>query len=128
MSGDAAEAKPCNAAAASSAWPLVTVNILAYNRREEVRQTLQKITTELAYPRERLEVIVVDNASTDATRDMLAREFPSVRLIANPSNEGIAGWNRGFEAGRGDYFLVLDDDCYITGDSLQRAIRAAARE
>jgi GT2 family glycosyltransferase len=56
---------------------------------------------------------------------MLAAEFPSVRVIRNLLNEGIAGWNRGFRAGSGEYFLVLDDDCYIMGDALRRAIDAA---
>jgi GT2 family glycosyltransferase len=110
------------------AVPLVTVNILAYNRREELRTTLGKVTGELTYPADRLEIIVTDNASTDGTSDMLAREFPHVTLIRNERNEGIAGWNRGFERGRGDYFLVLDDDCYITGDALQRSVRAAQEQ
>jgi GT2 family glycosyltransferase len=56
---------------------------------------------------------------------MVASEFPAVRVIRNEVNQGISGWNRGFETGTGDYFLVLDDDCYISGDSLKRAITAA---
>lgn len=79
---------------------------------------------ELDYPAERLEFIVVDNASSDGTADMLRRDFPQIRVIEN-ANVGAAGWTRGFEAGRGDYFLVLDDDCYLRGDALIRAVDAA---
>lgn len=89
--------------------PLVTVNILSFNRREEVRQTLRELEG-VAYPRESLEILVVDNASSDGTSEMIEREFPDVRVVVLHPNRGIAGWNAGFEAGRGDFFLVLDDD------------------
>jgi glycosyltransferase involved in cell wall biosynthesis len=68
---------------------------------------------------------VVDNASTDGTAEMVRAEFPGVELIVNPENEGIGGWNRAFAAGRGEWFLVLDDDCYLDGDGLRRALAAA---
>jgi GT2 family glycosyltransferase len=107
---------------------MVTINILAFNRRNEVRETLTQITGGLDYPADRLQIILVDNASSDGTRDIVAREFPGVTVIANETNTGISGWNRGFEAGGGDYFLVLDDDCYIEGDALQRAVLEAQRQ
>jgi GT2 family glycosyltransferase len=107
--------------------PLVTVAVLAYNRRDPLRITLTKLRDELDWPAGRLEVIVVDNASTDGTADMVRSEFGEVQLIRREVNIGISGWNRAFEAGAGDWFLVLDDDCYITGDALHRAI-AGARE
>lgn len=105
--------------------PLVTVAVLAYNRRDPLRITLTKLREELDWPAERLEVIVVDNASTDETSDMVRAEFPEARLIVNEVNTGISGWNRAFEAGAGEWFLVLDDDCFVTGDALARAVRAA---
>src|SRR4051794_19920669 len=107
--------------------PLVTVNVLAHNRRTDLATTLRVLRDDLDYPSEALELIVVDNASTDGTAEMLARDFPDVRVIEGP-NVGAAGWTRGFEAGRGDFFLVLDDDCYLSGDSLRAAVEAAERE
>lgn len=105
-------------------WPLVTINILVYNRKEDVRVSLQKIAQDLEYPRERLEIIVVDNASTDGVGETIAREFPDVKLVVIPKNQGVAGWNAGFEAGRGDYFLVLDDDSTpAPGPGFKAAIR-----
>ena len=109
-------------------WPLVTVAVLAYNRREPLDITLTKIAEELDYPADRLETIVVDNASTDGTGAMLAERHPSVRVITNERNVGVSGWNPAFAAGRGDYFLALDDDCYITGSGLKQAIRRAQEE
>ena len=105
--------------------PFVTIVVLAFNRREELRATLRTVHEELVYPTGRSEVIVVDNASTDGTASMIREEFPTVTLVGNGANVGIAGWNEGLERGRGDYFLLLDDDCYLTGDSLDRAVTAA---
>ncbi len=93
----------------SQQWPLVTINILAFNRREEVRQTLGELQS-VDYPREALEILVVDNASSDGTGEMIAEEFPDVRVVTLAPNRAVAGWNAGFEAGRGEFFLVLDDD------------------
>jgi GT2 family glycosyltransferase len=112
---------------AADRTPLVTVNILTHNRRDLLARSLRIMHEELEYPRERLEFIVVDNASRDGTAEMLQQQFPDVRLIEN-ANNGSAGWTRGFEAGRGEYFLVLDDDCYLSGDSLRDAVGAAEAE
>lgn len=107
--------------------PLVTAAILAFNRRDELEVTLGKVTRELDHPADRLEVIVVDNASTDGTAAMVAERFPQVRVIQTGVNLGVPAWNRAFEAGRGDWFLVLDDDCYVEGDALRRAVDEATR-
>jgi len=109
-------------------WPPVTVNVLAYNRRDDVRRTLQAIFCELDYPADRLEVIVVDNASKDETAEMVRSEFPAATVLSRDHNVGVSGWNDGFRAGGGDFFLVLDDDCYITGDALKLAVSAALEE
>ena len=89
--------------------PLVTVNILSFNRKDELRITLTKVF-EQDY--KNIEVIVVDNASSDGTQEMVKNEFPEVKLIGLKENIGIAGWNKGFEAAKGEYVLVLDDDSY----------------
>ena len=89
--------------------PLVTVNILSFNRKDELRNTLTKVF-EQDY--KNIEVIVVDNASNDGSAEMVKNEFPSVQLIQMGKNIGIAGWNEGFKVAKGEYVLVLDDDSY----------------
>jgi GT2 family glycosyltransferase len=108
--------------------PLVSVAFLAYNRREELLVSLRNMVAASGYPREQLEVIVIDNASTDGTVDAVRSAFPSVRIIANDRNVGAPGWNRGFAAARGDYVLILDDDAYLRPGGLERAVRAAVAE
>ena len=99
--------------------PLVTVNILSFNRKDELRITLIKVF-EQDY--KNIEVIV-DNASSDGTQEMVKNEFPEVKLIGLKENIGIAGWNKGFEAAKGEYVLVLDDDSYPEKFALERALK-----
>ena len=109
------------------AQPLSTVTIvfLVYNRREELRTSLQAMLDEDDYPRELVDVIVVDNASNDGSADMIEQDFPQVRLIRRSENCGVSGWNDGFAVADGDYVLALDDDCYLPRGGLRRAVEAA---
>jgi GT2 family glycosyltransferase len=107
-------------------WPSVTIVFLVYNRRDELRESLRRMLYESDYDRERVDVIVVDNASTDGSAAMVREEFPHVRLITRDRNAGISAINAGFAQARGDYVLALDDDCYLPPDGLRRAVAAAA--
>ena len=89
--------------------PLVTVNILSYNRKDDLRHTLQKVF-EQDY--KNIEVVVVDNNSSDNSAEMVKTEFPTVRLLELQNNIGIAGWNEGAKIATGEYLLFLDDDSY----------------
>jgi len=100
--------------------PLVTVNILSFNRKDELRNTLTKVY-EQDY--KNIEVIVVDNASSDGSSEMVNNEFPSVQLIQMEKNIGIAGWNEGFKVAKGEYVLVLDDDSYPDNNTLEKGIQ-----
>jgi GT2 family glycosyltransferase len=113
------------AARPDAGWPAVTVGVLAFNRRDAVRTTLKKLTSELDYPADRLEVVVVDNASGDGTSEMLAAEFPAARVVRLEENVGVSGWNEVLPRGDGEWFLLVDDDCYLEADALKRAVAAA---
>lgn len=92
---------------------MVSIVILAYNRCSEVLITLNKLQVTKAqfpYP---LEIIVVDNASSDGTSGAIKRNYPDVVLVTKTKNNGIAGWNDGFKIARNKYLLVLDDDSHI---------------
>ncbi len=99
--------------------PLVTVNILSYNRKNELRNTLLKV-----YEQEykNIEVIVVNNASTDGSSEMVEIDFPNVILIKMQKNIGIAGWNEGFKIAKGEYIMTLDDDSYPSENTIASGI------
>jgi GT2 family glycosyltransferase len=104
--------------------PSVTIVFLVYNRRDELRTSLRRMLDESDYEGD-VEVIVVDNASTDGSGEMVRREFPLVQVITHERNVGVSGWNVGFAAARGDWVLALDDDCYLPPDGLGKAVAAA---
>jgi hypothetical protein len=81
-----------------------------------------------------LEVIVVDNSSSDATADLLPARFPWVRLLRNETNTGFtAANNRGYAASRGDFVYFLNPDTELianklSGDSLWQLYAAIHQE
>jgi GT2 family glycosyltransferase len=103
--------------------PLVTVNILSYNRKDDLRNTLQKVY-EQDY--KNIEVIVVDNNSRDGSVEMVKSEFPAVRLLELQKNIGIAGWNEGAKIANGEYLLFLDDDSYPEREAIRIGISTIA--
>jgi N-acetylglucosaminyl-diphospho-decaprenol L-rhamnosyltransferase len=72
------------------------------------------------------EVFVVDNASTDGSADMIAREYPHVTLIRNPSNEGFSrANNRAIQKAQGEYIFLLNPDAQVTEGVFDRLISLA---
>lgn len=104
--------------------PSVTIVFVVYNRRDQLRESLRRMLFESDYEGE-VEVIVVDNASSDGSAAMVREEFPQVKLIERDENIGAPAWNDGYFAARGDWVLTLDDDAYLPPDGLRRAIEAA---
>jgi len=75
-----------------------------------------------------LEVIVVDNASSDGTVALVARRHPWAKLVANTDNRGFAGAaNQGFELAGGDALMTLNPDV-VAGPSFVRHLAAALEE
>ena len=57
------------------------------------------------------EIIVVDNASTDGSPDLVTLNFPQVKLVENSKNYGYAGGcNRGAKISKGEYLVFLNND------------------
>ncbi|MER6142542.1 glycosyltransferase [Streptomyces sparsogenes] len=72
---------------------------------------------------ERPTVLVVDNASTDHTRTMIARHFSAVRLLSLPVNRGALARNEGVRALGTPYVAFSDDDSWWAPGSLATAVR-----
>lgn len=93
--------------------PTVSVVIPVRNRPKAILACLDALDR-LVYPRDRLEVIVVDDASTDETPDIVARWTGSitVRLIRLPSRQGASACrNQGAAAAQGEVLAFTDSDC-----------------
>jgi GT2 family glycosyltransferase len=97
--------------------PAVTVVIATRNRCAEVSATLERL---LDLP-ERPAVIVVDNASSDATVETLRARFPAVTTIALERNIGAAARTVGARAASRPYVAFCDDDSWWQPGALTRA-------
>ena len=104
---------------------LVSVAIVTHNRKREVKKAIQSVFKQ-SYPS--LEVVVVDNGSTDGTSAMIAREFPTVQLVRSPSNKGCPqGRNIAIKHCNGSIICFLDDDAWYEGNFIQRAVAKFSR-
>jgi hypothetical protein len=99
--------------------PLVSVVILCWNRKEDVREGLLRLQQQ-TYPN--IEVIVSDNCSTDGTIEMIENEFPYVQLIKMSENIGIEAYNFGFKKAGGEYIVILDDDSFPGEDAIANMV------
>ena len=69
------------------------------------------------------DTVVVDNASVDGSRELLARDFPEVRVIASPVNTGFAGGNNlALREVRTPYAVLLNNDAVPEPDWLRRLL------
>jgi rhamnopyranosyl-N-acetylglucosaminyl-diphospho-decaprenol beta-1,3/1,4-galactofuranosyltransferase len=97
--------------------------IVTYNRKELLRECLSAVLSQTRPPDH---VLVVDNASTDGTPEMLREEFPQVEVLRLPENQGSGGgfhegMKRTYEAGY-DWLWLMDDDGYPLPDTLEKLL------
>ncbi len=113
------------AEALDRSFPLVTVVVLTYNNWEYTKACLFSVRSWSDYPN--LEIIVVDNASSDGSPEKLReqeRQDERVRVILNDANLGVAGgYNVGLRAARGDYVILLNNDTFVTRGWVRDLIR-----
>jgi GT2 family glycosyltransferase len=93
----------------------ISIVILSYNRLSDLQSTVGSLIS--ALPPD-IEVIVVDNASTDGSREFLKDivcKKPQIITILMDSNRGVAaGRNAGFRVSQGKYIVCLDDDAFMS--------------
>jgi GT2 family glycosyltransferase len=97
----------------------LSIVILNWN----VRALLDRCLASIRSSRYVIEIIVVDNASTDESVAMVRDKYPQVTVIANEINRGFTGGNnQGIAAAHGRYVLVLNPDTEVVDDALDRLV------
>ncbi|MGQ9696667.1 MAG: glycosyltransferase family 2 protein [Armatimonadota bacterium] len=100
----------------------LSVVIVNWNTCVHLRTCLESLGNQvIGYPQ--VEVIVVDNASTDGSAQMVRSQFPWVRLIANSENAGYAkGNNQGLVLAEGRFILLLNPDTIVPEGALEKLV------
>jgi len=100
--------------------PTVTVIVVTYNGERFVRPCLQSLR---AQTYREFETLVIDNASTDGTADLVAREFPEATLVRLTKNTGFAGGNNeGLRRAQGTILVLLNQDTRVGPEWLERLL------
>lgn len=97
---------------------MISVVIVSWNVRDLLRGCLSALRDEGT--RRPLEIFVVDNDSADGSADMVASEFPEVRLMRNRENVGFArGCNQALREARGEFCVLLNPDTRLMPGALE---------
>ncbi len=91
--------------------PLVSIVIVSLNGADLLDRCLKSVFLQSYRP---IEVIVVDNGSTDASLEMVSTKYPEVHLVVSLENRGFAeGNNNGIRASHGEYIALLNNDAVV---------------
>lgn len=102
----------------------VSVVIVSWRTRDALRDCVESVKRQEEVSLS--QIVVVDNASGDGSAEMVAAEFPDVRLIRNPDNRGFAAaCNQGMRLADGSYILLLNPDTIVPPGTLAKVVRFA---
>jgi GT2 family glycosyltransferase len=102
--------------------PDLSVIVLSWNTKDLLRDCLQAV--QRGHGALSVETLVIDNGSTDGSADLVANEFPSVRLVRNEVNRGYApGVNQGLALATGAKICLLGSDTRPSPEALPRLAR-----
>ncbi len=107
-------------------FPAVSIVIPAYNEEKNIIATLSSLIR-LNFPKDKLDIIVVNDGSTDntknAVRQFIARNKAYHIKLVSKKNEGKgAALNDGLAISKGEFFVCLDSDSIVTKDALEKVL------
>ena len=120
------ENKPSRKGKKLSKLPFVSIVIPAFNEEKKLRPTLESVL-KLEYPKNKYEVIIINDGSKDNTVDQakqLIKEYSDYDIkLLNQKNKGKgAALNHGLRKSKGEYFICLDADSYVSKDALKKIL------
>jgi GT2 family glycosyltransferase len=106
--------------------PAISVTIVTYNSARFIRPCLQYV---LAQTLKQMEVIIIDNASSDQTRKILQDFEGRIRVVYNTENTGFAGGqNQAIQLAIGNWILTLNPDVRLSPDFLSQLLIAGEKD
>lgn len=102
--------------------PLVSIVIAHHNKKEFLEKSLSSL---LRQTYSTIEIVLVDNNSTDGSVDYIKKEFPSVKIIACKENYGFAKANNiGIKETKGELIVALNNDTEVVSNWLEELVKA----
>ena len=100
---------------------MLSIIIVNYNQKEWLKKCLKKIEeAKICLP---YEIIIIDNASADGSKEFLSLLSDNLQLIANTKNLGYGkAVNQGIKKAKGDYLLIINPDVLISHGSVERLV------
>ena len=99
----------------------ISVVIVSFNTKKLLDDCLTSLYKSIQGQSFTVEIIVVDNASTDGTREMLINKYPKVRTIFNSENVGFGrANNQGIRKTIGEYILLLNSDTIVPNHAMKK--------
>lgn len=99
--------------------PSVSVVVTTYNSQRTIKKCLDQLTS-LKYPREKVDIIVVDDGSIDKTVEIV-KGYPA-KLIQQEHNGYPSAMNAGIKVAKGEFVVIVDSDTYVSEDYLIRIL------
>ncbi|HLD24619.1 MAG TPA: glycosyltransferase family 2 protein [Patescibacteria group bacterium] len=101
----------------------LSIIIVSFNTKKLLDDCLTSVIRSLKQTKLTHEIIVVDNASTDGTREMLSKKFSKVETILNHENVGFGrGNNQGIRKATGEYVLLLNSDTVVLNNAIGKLV------
>jgi GT2 family glycosyltransferase len=109
-------------------YPLISIITVNLNGKDYLNTCLDSIKN-LDYPKDKLEVMVVDNGSTDGSVQFLAGSYPEIKVIKNDFNRGFAvANNQGARAANGEYVAFLNNDTKVDANWLIELLKPVYKD
>lgn len=106
--------------------PFVTITIPAYNEQDSLAKTVASVLA-LEYPKEKYELLIVDDGSTDKTASIAQHLIEqnttyTIRLLSQKNQGKGAGLNNALRTAKGTYFVCLDADSFVAPNALLKML------
>lgn len=105
-------------------YPHVTILIPAYNEELSIGDTISYVSN-LEYPKNKLEIIVINDGSKDKTKDVILKnisKYKNVKILDKNNTGKADSLNQGIKIAKGEFIAVVDSDSFPSKDSLKKII------
>ena len=109
--------------------PFVSIIIPMRNEEDFIAQCLQSVMDQ-DYPRDRMEILVVDGGSEDRSREIVGEfrsRYPMIKCLDNPRLTAPAAMNLGIKEARGDVIIRVDGHCLLESDYVRQCVNCLRR-